>query len=221
MIDYILFDLDGTLTDPGEGITNSVAYALCKYGISVTDKKSLECFIGPPLHESFQKYYNFSTLQSFDAVTKYREYYHDRGIFENMVYDGIDALLSDLKKEGKTLIMATSKPTVFAKRIAKHYGFAKYFDLILGSELNGTRVHKDSVIEEALRLAGDPPPERCIMIGDRDCDILGAHKNSIPAIGVLYGYGSLDELSLSGADMIAATVADLRRCLWDSFDESR
>ena len=131
MTDYILFDLDGTLTDPGEGITNSVAYALSKYGIEVEDKTTLNVFIGPPLHESFQKYYGFSTLLSFDAVTKYREYYHDRGIFENRLYDGIIDMLKSLKASGKTLIMATSKPTVFAERIAEHYGFLKYFDEIV------------------------------------------------------------------------------------------
>jgi len=142
MSDFILFDLDGTLTDPGEGITNSVAYALKKYGIEVEDKRSLNTFIGPPLHESFQKYYNFSILQSFDAVSKYREYYRDRGIFENRVYDGIPELLSALKAAGKTLIMATSKPTVFAERIAEHYGFRNCFDIIVGSELDGRRVDK-------------------------------------------------------------------------------
>ena len=106
MSDYILFDLDGTITDPAEGITNSVAYALDKYGIEVSDKTSLNVFIGPPLSESFRKYYKFSILQSIDAVTKYREYYHDRGIFENRLYDGISDMLSALKSAGKTVIMA-------------------------------------------------------------------------------------------------------------------
>ena len=213
MADYILFDLDGTLTDPGEGITNSVAYALDKYGIKVEDKKSLTPFIGPPLHESFQKYFNFSILQSFDAVTKYREYYHDRGIFENRLYDGIIPLLSELKNKGKTVIMATSKPTVFAERIAEHYGFLEFFDIIVGSELDGTRVKKAEVIADALKRAGAPEKESCIMIGDRLHDIEGAKANGLRSVGVLYGYGSEAELSEAGADMLVSTVTDLAETL--------
>lgn len=213
MADYILFDLDGTLTDPGEGITNSVAYALDKYGITVEDKTTLNTFIGPPLHESFQKYFRFSILQSFDAVTKYREYYHDRGIFENRLYDGIIDLLAHLKAEGRCIIMATSKPTVFAERIADHFDFRKYFDIIVGSELNGKRIDKAEVIKEALRQAGDPDPEKCIMIGDRLHDVIGAKKTSLRSIGVLYGYGSREELTEAGADYIAPDVSSLRDLL--------
>jgi len=213
MADYILFDLDGTLTDPGEGITNSVAYALSKYGIEVEDKTTLNVFIGPPLHESFQKYYGFSTLLSFDAVTKYREYYHDRGIFENRLYDGVADMLKSLKERGKTLIMATSKPTVFAERIAEHYGFREYLDVLVGSELDGKRVDKAEVIEEALRQAGCPDRDKCIMVGDRMHDIVGAKKNSLPSIGVLYGYGSYEELSEAGADIIVETVDELTKLL--------
>ena len=213
MYDYILFDLDGTLTDPGEGITNSVAYALSKYGIEVEDKKSLNVFIGPPLHESFQKYYKFSTLLSFDAVTKYREYYRDRGIFENRLYDGIAHMLKTLKKSGKTVIMATSKPTVFARRIAEHYGIMEYFDVLVGSELDGKRVDKAEVIEEALRQAGFPERSECIMVGDRLHDIIGAKKNSLTSIGVLYGYGSREELSEAGADLMVETVDELLEVL--------
>lgn len=209
MSDFVLFDLDGTLTDPAEGITNSVAYALDKYGIEVADKSTLNVFIGPPLSESFRKYFKFSILQSVDAVTKYREYYHDRGIFENRLYEGIIELLATLKDAGKCVIMATSKPTVFAERIADHFDFRKYFDIIVGSELDGTRIDKAEVIKEALRQAGDPSPERCIMIGDRVHDVVGAKKTGLPCIGVLYGYGSREELEEAGADMIAETVNDL------------
>lgn len=209
MADYILFDLDGTLTDPGEGITNSVAYALDKYGITVDDRSSLNTFIGPPLHESFQKYFGFSILQSFDAVTKYREYYRDRGIFENRVYDGIPELLCKLKNSGKTLIMATSKPTVFAERIAEHYGFRKFFDIIVGSELDGKRVDKAEVIEEALKEAGSPEKSDCVMVGDRLHDIAGAEKNGIFSVGVLYGYGSYEELCKAGANKIIESVSSL------------
>ncbi len=213
MFDYILFDLDGTLTDPGEGITNSVAYALRAYGIEVEDKSSLNVFIGPPLHESFQKYFGFSTLLSFDAVTKYREYYRDRGIFENLLYDGVCEMLSSLKKAGKTLIMATSKPTVFADRIACHYGIREYFDVLVGSELDGTRVDKAEVIEEALKQAGSPSREKCVMVGDRLHDIVGAQKNSLFSVGVLYGYGDREELQSAGAHHIVATVSELSEYL--------
>lgn len=213
MADYILFDLDGTLTDPGEGITNSVAYALDKYGIKVDDKSTLNTFIGPPLHESFQKYFGFSILQSFDAVTKYREYYRDRGIFENRVYDGVPEMLCELKKNKKTVIMATSKPTVFAERIAEHYGFRQYFDVIVGSELDGKRVDKAEVIEEALRQAEKPEKSKCIMVGDRLHDMVGAEKNGICAVGVLYGYGSYEELTEAGADRIVESVSELSEYL--------
>lgn len=213
MSDFILFDLDGTLTDPGEGITNSVAYALEKYGIEIEDKSTLNSFIGPPLDESFRKYFKFSILQSFDAVTKYREYYHDRGIFENRLYDGIPELLSALKEAGKTVIMATSKPTVFAERIAVHFGILEYFDVLIGSELNGQRVDKAEVIEEALRQAGNPAPEKCVMVGDRLHDVVGAKKNKIPCIGVLYGYSGQDELSEAGADVIVDSVDALSKYL--------
>ena len=209
MSDYVLFDLDGTLTDPAEGITNSVAYALNKYGIEVADKTTLNVFIGPPLSESFRKYFKFSILQSIDAVTKYREYYHDRGIFENRLYDGIPQLLASLKAAGKTVIMATSKPTVYAERIAVHFDIKKYFDIIVGSELDGTRIDKAEVIKEALRQAGDPATEKCIMIGDRLHDVNGAKKTGLRCIGVLYGYGGREELTEAGADMLAETVNDL------------
>ncbi|MBQ2729708.1 MAG: HAD family hydrolase [Clostridia bacterium] len=215
MFDYILFDLDGTLTDPGEGITNSVAYALNAYGIEVGDKSALNTFIGPPLHESFQKYYNFSILQSFDAVTKYREYYHDRGIFENKVYDGVPEMLKALKDAKKTVIMATSKPTVFAERIAVHYGFRQYFDVIVGSELDGRRVDKAEVIEEALKQANVTDKVKCVMIGDRLHDIVGGKKNGLSTVGVLYGYGSYDELFEAGADTIVETVENLCSYLLD------
>ena len=210
---YVLFDLDGTLTDPGEGITNSVAYALNAYGITVEDKSVLNVFVGPPLHESFGRYYNFSMLQAFDAVTKYREYYHDRGIFENRVYDGIAELLEALKGSGKTVIMATSKPTVFARRIAEHYGLGKYFDVIVGSELDGTRVDKAEVISEALSQAGVTDKAECVMVGDRLHDVLGAKKNGLFCVGVSYGYGSREELSEAGADVILHTVEELKAYL--------
>lgn len=209
MFDNILFDLDGTLTDPGVGITSSVAYALEAFGIEVEDRSKLNCFIGPPLHESFVKYYNMSTLLAFDAVTKYREYYNDRGIFENELYIGIPGLLQELKKAGKTVIMATSKPECFAKRIAEHFKIDGYFDCITGSELDGSRVDKAEVIECALERMGITDRSKCVMVGDRLHDIVGAKKTGLYSVGVLYGYGSRRELEENGADKIVADIREL------------
>ena len=213
MANYFLFDLDGTLTDPGVGITSSVQYALRAYGIEVEDRTKLNCFIGPPLHESFIKYYGFSNLMAFDAITKYREYYSTRGIFENEVYDGIPELLSALKEAKKTVIMATSKPECYARQIADHFDITKYFDCITGSELDGRRVDKAEVIECALERVGEPDRGECVMIGDRMHDIVGAKKAGISSVGVLYGYGSREELTENGADRIAESVSGLRDML--------
>ena len=129
MYDTVLFDLDGTLTDPGIGITNSVIYALAKLGIAVEDRALLYKFIGPPLYQSFMEFYGFDREQAEEAVTNYREYYKEKGIFENKVYEEIPELLESLKAEGKVLLIATSKPEPFAKQIAEHFGMAKYFDV--------------------------------------------------------------------------------------------
>lgn len=206
---YILFDLDGTLTDPAEGITNSVAYALERYGIEVKDKSELNCFIGPPLTESFEKFFNFTADDAKDAVEVYREYFSVKGIFENEVYDGIPEMLARLKAEGKTVVMATSKPEVFAKKIAEHFGFLKYFDYIAGSTLDGSRVAKHDVIEYALKSLDITERDECVMIGDRLHDINGAKLSGMKSIGVLYGYGSREELEATGADMICETVEEL------------
>jgi phosphoglycolate phosphatase len=211
MYNYLLFDLDGTLTDPGEGITNSVSYALKKWGIETPDKRELYCFIGPPLSASFKKYYGFSEEDSLKCVEFYREYFRDRGIFENTVYDGIPALLERLKKEGKVIILATSKPEEFAKRILEHFDLAKYFDFIAGASMDESRNKKGDVIRYALEMAQINDLSRALMIGDREQDVIGARQNSIACLGVLYGYGSKAELENSGADFIAETVADIAR----------
>jgi len=146
---YILFDLDGTLTDPKEGITKSVAYALNYYGIHVDDLDTLCKFIGPPLKESFMKYYGFDDAKGEEAVEKYREYFRPYGVYENKVYSGVEEMLQNLVERGKVVILATSKPTVFAKTILEHFNLAKYFSYTVGSELDGTRVNKADVIEYA------------------------------------------------------------------------
>lgn len=205
----VLFDLDGTLTDPGEGITNSVAYALKKYGITVNDKTELYKFIGPPLHESFEKYYGFSKEESLKAVECYREYYRDKGIFENVVYDGIENLLKKLYDSGKKVVLATSKPEIFAKKILRHFGLSEFFFFEAGANLDGSRTNKADVIEYALANADITDKSAVVMIGDREHDIIGANKNGIDSIGVLFGYGSREELEKAGATYIAQTVEDV------------
>ncbi len=210
---YVFLDLDGTLTDPAEGITNSVAYSLTHYGITVENKKELECFIGPPLYASYEKYYGFSHDKAIEAVEKYREYFSNKGIFENRLYDGTKEFLGKLKKEGKKIILATSKPEVYAVRILEHFDILKYFDETVGSLLSGERVNKSDVIKEALKRIGNPPLENCIMIGDRSHDIIGAKENGMDCIGVLYGYGSVKELQEAGADFIVKNYSEAQNII--------
>ncbi len=206
---YILFDLDGTLTDPKEGITKSVAYALKYYGIQVDDLDELCKFIGPPLKDSFMVYYGFDDEKATEAVEKYREYFRPYGVYENKVYPGVKNLLEHLKQCGKTVILATSKPTVFADVILEHFGLKRYFDVIVGSELDGSRVKKGDVIAYALEQAGMTDKSQAVMIGDREHDIIGAKENGLDSIGVLYGYGSMEEFEACGADCIAENVEKL------------
>ena len=208
MYNAVLFDLDGTLTDPGMGITNSVAFALRKYGIEVQDRKELYKFIGPPLYESFMKHYSFSKEEAETAVSYFREYFRDTGIFENEVYDGIENLLKKIKASGRKIILATSKPEEFAKRILVHFNLDKYFDFVAGATMDSSRVEKSDVIAYALKESGCSA-ENAVMVGDRMHDILGAKENGLASIGVLFGYGSREELENAGADYIAETVDDI------------
>jgi len=209
----VLFDLDGTLTDPGEGITNSVAYALKKYNIIVEDRTELYKFIGPPLWESFKMFYGFSKEEAERAVEYYREYYRDIGIWENSVYDGIEELLINLKNNGYKLIVATSKPEVFARQILEHYGLDKHFDYIAGGTLDGTRIKKDEVIAYALETCEIADTSEVIICGDRAFDVIGAKKWGIDSIGVLFGYGSREELEDAGATFVAENVEDIFKIL--------
>lgn len=218
MYETILFDLDGTLTDPGTGITNSVTYALNKFGIEVKDKTELYKFIGPPLHESFEQYYGFSKEQAKTAVEYYREYYRDQGIFENLVYEGVEKLLKEMHDSGKTLIVATSKPELFAKKILEHFGLAKYFIYIAGANMDGTRTKKDEVIAYALEKGKISEYKTVVMVGDREHDVIGANKVGIDSIGVLFGYGDYDELKSAGATYIAECIEDIYPIVFDSFN---
>lgn len=206
---YYLFDLDGTLTDPKEGITKSVQYALESYGIDVYDLDGLDKFIGPPLLESFMEYYGFSETAAKGAIEKYRERYSTVGIFENVLYDGMENLLKNLVDSGKTLLVATSKPTFFAEKILDYFGIAKYFAFVAGSELDGARTRKSEVIKYALEGIDITDLDACAMIGDRMHDVVGAKESGLESVGVLYGYGSREELEAAGADYIAESVESL------------
>lgn len=210
---YMLFDLDGTLTDPQEGITNSVAYALEQYGIHVEDRSSLNKFIGPPLKDSFREYYGFAEDRAEEAVWKYREYFNEDGIFENKVYPGIPQMLQRLNDQGKILIVATSKPTVYAKRILKRFELSQYFADVQGSEMDGRRTKKEEVISYALEQNQITDNAQAVMIGDREHDIIGAKKCGLDSIGVLFGYGSREELKGCGAGQIVDTVQMLEDLL--------
>lgn len=205
MYKYVLFDLDGTLTDSSPGITNSVAYALEKFGITDYDKQDLRKFIGPPLVNSFMEFYGFDEEKALLGVEYYREYFRDKGIFENSVYDGVVPMLETLKEDGKIVILATSKPEEFAVKILEHFGLAKYFDYVAGASMDGSLSKKSDVIGVAFERAGIGPDEKseAIMVGDRRHDIEGAAINGIDSIGVLYGFGSLEELTVAGATYIA------------------
>ncbi len=213
---YLLFDLDGTLTDPGPGITNCVAYALDKFGIHPASREELYPYIGPPLTWSFQEYHHLTAEQAEQALLYYRERFSVKGLFENEVYDGIPELLAELKGRGVTLIVATSKPEEFTHRILAHFSLADYFAFVGGNTLDEKRPTKSAVIEHIRCHYPDISPQNTCMIGDRRFDVEGAHAFGLPAIGVLYGYGDRKEMEAAGADWIAEDVADLRRllCQW-------
>lgn len=213
MYNTVLFDLDGTLTDPGIGITNSVAYALKKRNIHVTDRTELYKFIGPPLKDSFMKYYGFSESDAELTVEYYREYFREKGIFENEVYEGIERLLTAIKEAGLKIALATSKPEEFAVRILEHFGLTEYFDFIAGATMDSSRSEKGKVIKYALEKLDIKNPTSAIMVGDREQDIIGAKENGLDSIGVLFGYGSREELTKAGATYIAENVEALLKLL--------
>ena len=210
--DWLLFDLDGTLTDPFEGITRSVEYALNAFGIEVEDRRVLAPFIGPPLVESLTERYGFTMEDAVAAVAKYREYFAVKGLYENELFEGIPELLSDCRKAGYKISMATSKPTHYARIIAEHFDIARYFDAIHGSSLDGTRITKSSVVAEAVA-EEHLDPSRALMIGDRRHDVEGAGEHSIRTVGVLYGYGSREEHEAAGAAYIVNDLDELRELL--------
>ena len=211
--EYILFDLDGTITDSGEGITKSVQYALKYFDILVNNLEDLRKFIGPPLKESFKEYYKFDEEKANIALVKYREYYADKGIYENDLYDGIIEVLDKLKENGKIIILATSKPEVYANKILEYFKIDKYFTFVAGSDFEETRVKKGDVIKYALEGAKISDLSKFIMVGDREHDIIGAKENNIKSIGVLYGFGDVIELTQARAEYIVNNTNELLNIL--------
>ena len=211
LFDTVLFDLDGTLTDPKQGITSCVQYALADIGIDEPNLDNLEDFIGPPLKEHFIERYNFDEDTALKCVKKYRERYNPVGVYENKVYEGIDKVLETLKNRGMKLAVASSKPTVLVNTVLEHFDLMKYFDVIAGSELDGTRTRKSDVIRYAFELLDEKgySHERPIMVGDRKHDIIGAREVAIPCMAVAYGYGSMEELEAEHPDFIAKSVEDI------------
>lgn len=208
---YYFFDLDGTLVDSEKGITNSIKYVLEKYRVKDYDMETLRKFIGPPLGESFQKYFGFPKEETPRLIEGYREYYTAGGMYEAEIYDGIEELLKRLKEEGKTLAVATSKPEAYAGQILERFGLASYFDCIVGASMDESRVKKDEVIADALSKCGVQERKQVAMIGDREHDIFGAKKNGLDSIGVLFGFGSRKELENAGADYIVETADEIIR----------
>ena len=203
-LDAVYFDLDGTLTDPKPGITRSIRYALQRLGHhTVPGEDELTWCIGPPLRASFVRILGGEDSADL-AVSLYRERFSDIGLFENAVYDGIHEVLTTLSQSGQRLFVATSKPHVFAERIVEHFGLRHHFEHVFGSELDGTRVDKSDLLQYALKIAA-VDPSRTLMIGDRSHDMVGAGNNGMKGIGVLYGYGSKDELIGAGALHVCAT----------------
>lgn len=219
MFDYILFDLDGTLTDPKVGITSSVQYALRALGIEEPSLDALEPFIGPPLADSFREFYGLDEEQIQTAIAKYRERFDSQGIYENEIYPGIAAMLARLKADGKKLAIASSKPTAFVERILDYFAIRAYFDVIIGSNMDGTRSKKEEVVAEALRQLVPPgmtpagKKAAVAMVGDRRFDIEGAKEHGITSVGVSFGYAPEGELAQAGADFIIDTVDALGEVL--------
>lgn len=219
MYKYLLFDLDGTLTDPCEGITKCAQYALHKAGIKEQNMEKLKLFIGPPLLDSFMNMYGMSEAEGKIAIADYRERFAPIGVFENEIYPGVKETLAELKAAGRILAVASSKAIPFIHQILEHFAITSYFDVVMGSELDGTRSTKEEVVEETLRqldLLGQSAEFRhdnIVMIGDRKFDIEGAKAYQLASIGVMYGYAPAGELEAAGAEYLVDSVAQLQALL--------
>ena len=212
----ILFDLDGTLTDSGEGIINCVIYALERFGLPIPAREELRYFVGPPLHESFVKQ-GVPADRAEEAVAVYRERYVPTGMLENEPYDGIQEVLEQLKAEGHTLYVASSKPEWMCVEILKHFDLAKYFDRICGATMDASRTNKEAVIAYLIQETGGG--DSMVMVGDTKFDVLGAKVHGIPCIGVSWGYGTVEDMQEAGAAAIADTMDELKKLLIDEMPE--
>ena len=211
-MDYqnVLFDLDGTLTDPREGITRSIQFGLRKMGIDEPDLSKLEHFIGPPLLQAFMATYGFDEAKAWEAMGYYRERFAVTGLYENEVFEGVMPLLEELVGQGRQLFIATSKPQIYAREIARHFDFAKHFKVIYSSELDGTRTNKVELIRYLMAEQG-LDPAHTLMIGDRKHDLIGARDNGMDAAAVGYGFGSFEELNAFAPKYHFETLAELHQ----------
>lgn len=212
-INHVLFDLDGTLTDSSAGIINSINFALNKMGIEESDKKKLTSFIGPSLKSTFQNNYFPEEKDYLEAIRHYRMYFASKGIFENSLYDKTKELLIKLKNENIKIALATAKPTYFANIILNHFDIAQYFDVVVGSHLSGGRTNKKEIIFEVKDQFGLPKSENCVMIGDREYDIIGGKHHEMNTIGVDYGYAKENELIKSNPDFIVSSPDQIAELL--------
>lgn len=209
MFEYVFFDLDGTITDSGNGIINAALYALEKYNISVNEKNELRKFIGPPLQDSFSTDYGFNEEEIDGVIATFREYYSEKGLFENEVYQGMEEVLKELKNRNKKLVIATSKPEVFTIKVLEHFDLLKYFDYIGAASLDDSKIKKGEIIAEAIETLNIDDLEKVVMVGDRKHDIKGANVNGIASIGCMWGYGNIEEFQKHEATYIANEVLDL------------
>lgn len=213
MFKYVLFDLDGTLTDSGEGIAKCFQYALKHFGIQENNMENLRRVMGPPLKDSFLHFYGLSESQAEEAVKKYRERYNEKGMYENRLYDGIEELLKKLSGEGIKLAVASSKSAFFVGKICEHYKIKQYFHHFTAGNEDGSRSSKYEVVRDALKEFGEIEKDKAVLVGDRSLDVDGGHKCEIKVIGAAYGFGGRKELLDSKADIIVESVEELGKLL--------
>lgn len=210
---HILFDLDGTLTDPALGITNSVMYALKYYGFPIPEREKLFFFIGPPLIDSFEKHCGFDREKAVEAMGVYREYFGEKGILENEVYEGIPKLLEALVKTGKKLYLASSKPELYCVQILKHFDLLKYFTFVAANTMEEDRSEKSDIIDWLYENHPEVKEEGAIMVGDTEFDVIGAHAQGLPCIAVTYGYGNEKNVAANHPEFYANSVSELKEIL--------
>lgn len=211
--EYVFLDLDGTISDSALGIVNAAVYALTAMEQPVPDRETLLQLVGPPLIDSFMGFFGFDKPAAQEAIRLFREYYKEKGVIENSMYDGMEELFKTLRKGGKKLVVATSKPETLARQILTNYEVTDYFEYIAGSVMDETRIRKSEVIAYAMETLGLKDPSKIVMVGDRRHDVEGAAALGIDCIGVLYGYGSREELLSAGAKYLANTPQGISKII--------